>query len=316
MLFHRVTVMKKLLSVILSIAMVISLASVSFAADITDLLKPFDNSEFFIEGDYTIHYRVYEAENARKQVMLLHGFGLSTASFELLAEEYVKKGFRVVTVDLPNFGYSSRETIRTNLISREDLVSALIDELGGQWVLGGHSMGGGVAANVAIEHQDKVTGLVLFAPQTSTEQSPFMSAFMISPAMRTLFDVVIKVGTQSDFLMRMLVEMSFSDSEYAKAYDVSRISKPLQIDGTGAGMAIMTSHARGTDTEKFGELKMPIVIVTTTNDKVADADNLGALIDSGADNLKVVTFEEGGHMYMEYAPESACEATYNTILAA
>lgn len=309
-------VMKKLLCAVLSIILVFSAASVAFAADITDLFKPFENSEFFFAGDYTLHYRTYGSDTAEKQVMLLHGFGLSTASFEGLAEEYVKKGFRVVTVDLPNFGYSSRETARTNLVEREELVSALIDELGGSWVLGGHSMGGGVAANVAIERQDKVTGLVLFAPQTSQTQSPFVAAIMKSPAVRTVFDVIIKVGTQADFLMRMLVEMSFSDKEYANNYDVSRISAPLQIDGTGAGMAVMTSHAQGTNIEKFGELKIPMVIVTTTNDQVADADNLNALINSGAENLKVVTFEEGGHMYMEYAPESACEATYQTILAA
>lgn len=308
--------MKKLLAVLLSLLMVFSVSSAAFAADITDLIKPFENSEYFVAGDYVLHYRVYEPPVALKQVMLLHGFGLSTASFEGLAEEYVKKGFRVVLVDLPNFGYSSRETTDTNIVEREDLVSALIDELGGKWVLGGHSMGGGVAANVAIERQDKVTGLVLFAPQTSQTQSPFVGAIMKSALVRTLFDVIIKFGTQSDFLMRALVEMSFSDKEYAKNYDISRISAPLQIDGTGAGMAIMTSHAQGTNTQKFGELKIPMVIVKTTNDQVANADNLNALINSGAENLEVVTKEEGGHMYMEYAPESACEITYKTVLKA
>ena len=308
--------MKKLLSVLLAVLMAFSAVTFAFAADTSEAEKPFENSEFFTVGDYTLHYRTYEPLVAVKQVMLLHGFGLSTASFEGLAEEYMKKGFRVVLVDLPNFGYSSRETATTELLEREELVSALIDELGGKWVLGGHSMGGGVAANIAIERQDAVTGLVLFAPQTSQTQSAFVAAIMKSALVRTVFDVIIKLGTKSDMIMRMLVEMSFSDAEYAENYDVSRISKPLQIDGTGAGMAIMTSHAQGTNIEKFGALKIPMVIVTTTNDQVADADNLNALINSGAERLEVVTFEEGGHMYMEYAPESACEATYKTILSA
>lgn len=313
---HEKTFMKKILSVVLVVIMLFSVTSIALASDEAGVEAPFENSKFFTTGDYTLHYRTYEPSVAIKQVMLLHGFGLSTASFEGLAEEYVKKGFRVVTVDLPNFGYSSRETARTNLVEREELVSALIDELGGKWVLGGHSMGGGVAANVAIERQDAVTGLVLFAPQTSQTQSPFVAAIMKSALMRTVFDVIIRFGTQSDYLMRMLVEMSFSDKEFAENYDLSRISAPLQIEGTGAGMAVMTSHAQGTNIEKFGELKIPVVIVTTTNDQVADADNLNALINSGAENLTVVTFEKGGHMYMEYAPESACEATYQTILAA
>ena len=134
--------MKKIIAVLLAVLMAFSVSASALAADTEDTSKPFENSEFFTSGDYTLHYRTYEPLVAVKQVMLLHGFGLSTASFEGLAEEYVKKGFRVVLVDLPNFGYSSRENAKTNIVEREELVSALIDELGGKWVLGGHSMGG------------------------------------------------------------------------------------------------------------------------------------------------------------------------------
>lgn len=307
--------MKKLLSVLLSLLMIFSLSVSAFSAN-TQQEKPFDNSNFYSVGDYTVHYRTYEPSLiAVKQVMLLHGFGLSSASFESLAKEYVKKGFRVVLVDLPNFGYSSRETAETELLSREDVVGSLIDNLGGKWVLGGHSMGGGIAVNVAIQKADKVTGLVLFSPQTSQSQSPITATLLRSSLMKTLFEVVIKYASRSDIIMRKMVELSFSDSEYAKSYDLTRISKPLQISGTGAGMAIMSSHAKGTDISKLSALKIPMVIIKTENDRVANADNLNALVNCGAENLKLLTFEKGGHMYMEYDSVNACEVTYKTILS-
>lgn len=307
--------MKKFLSVLLSLLMIFSLSVFAFSAN-AQQEKPFDNSSFYSVGDYTVHYRTYEPSLiAVKQVMLLHGFGLSSASFESLAKEYVKKGFRVVLVDLPNFGYSSRETAETELLSREDIVGSLIDNLGGKWVLGGHSMGGGIAINVAIQKTDKVTGLVLFSPQTSQSQSPITATLLRSSLMKTLFEMVIKYASRSDIIMRKMVELSFSDSEYAKSYDLTRISKPLQISGTGAGMAIMSSHAKGTDISKLSALKIPMVIIKTENDRVANADNLNALVNCGAENLKVLTFEKGGHMYMEYDSVNACEVTYKMILS-
>ena len=162
--------MKKALSLILAVIMAFSLCTVAFAADTAE--KPFDNSNFFCSGEYTLHYRTYEPDGKTKgQILLVHGFCLSTASLEGIAEEYQKAGYFVVTVDAPNFGYSTRENLDMELVDRESLIFALAEELGGTWVVGGHSMGGGIALNLASMYPETFTGLVLFAPQTNSETS-------------------------------------------------------------------------------------------------------------------------------------------------
>ncbi|MGN1195266.1 MAG: alpha/beta fold hydrolase [Acutalibacteraceae bacterium] len=305
--------MKKILSVFLSLILVFSLTSVAFAAE-TETELPFENSSFFEIGDYTLHYRTYPAETQEKgQIMLLHGFGLSSVSFEGLAAEYAENGYRVVTVDLPNFGYSSRETKKTELVDREELVFALMQSLGGEWILGGHSMGGGIAINIANEHPESISALFLFAPQTSAEIDFPLSLVVTSPAVLSIFEVLIALGSRIPSVIRKLVEMSFSDAEYAGQYDVSKIAKPLQIKGTGRGIAIMASHARATDLEKFSSLSVPVVIVTAENDKIAMADNLNAIISAAPETAGTVTFSEGGHMMMEYSPKAVCQATLNLI---
>ncbi len=300
--------MKKALSLLLALLMMFSLTTVAFAAD----EKPFENSSFFTTGDYTLHYRTYQPEGkAKNQILLVHGFCLSTASLEGIAEEYMKAGYKVVTVDAPNFGYSSRETKEMELVDRETLIYNLAEELGGTWIVGGHSMGGGIALNLATDHPEKFTGLVLYAPQTVAEMSGAMK--VVASFMGAMYNLILKIALKLPFLVRILVEMSFSDAEYAKGYDLSRISDPLSVEGTGTGLAVMMTHARGVDFEKVAQLSIPAVVITAKEDKVAMADNLNQIINALGEDAVTYECEKGGHMMMEYNPSLVAEKTLPTI---
>lgn len=304
--------MKKLLALIMSFVMIFSLVTVAFAEGEETL--PFDNSAFFTSGEYKIHYRTFEPEGKVKdQIFLLHGFCLSTVSLEGVAAEYAKAGYRVVLADAPNFGFSTRETSKMSLVDREVLLFELIESLGGTWIVGGHSMGGGIAINLAVDHPETFTGAVLFAPQTSAEASGFMALMSKSAFMQTLYTLVLKIALMFPSLVRSLVEMSFSSKEFAASYDLSRITRPFTLPGSGAGVAIMASHTRGSDLEAFSALDIPCVILTAADDRVAAADNLQAIIDNAPEGAVVVKDLEGGHMMMEYNPALTAELTLPVI---
>ncbi len=303
--------MKKNISLILSALIVFTFSIKAFAVPAEG---PFSNSRFYDSGDYTLHYRVFEPDTeAEKQIMLIHGFCLSTVSLEGVAEEYRKKGYRTVLVDAPNFGYSSRETNTTLLRSREELIGSLMAELGGKWIVGGHSMGGGIAINLACDYSETVTGLVLFAPQTSAHTEGSVQNPALNMMMQTVYNTILSFCLKFPFLVRLFVSMSFSDSVYAKDYDLSRVTAPLSLPGTGAGISIMTTHTRGPEFSKLKALDIPCVIITAENDKVAMADNLKAIIDNSPADTVVYEFAEGGHMMMEYAPAEVAAKTFSTV---
>ena len=294
--------MKKVLSLILVLSMLLSLGVSAFAVPIPE--KPYDNSNFFNYKDYTLHYRTYEGDPTdKKQILLVHGFCLSTASLEGIAEEYMSAGYDVITVDAPNFGYSSRETRKTELLDREKVIHALMCHIGGRWIVGGHSMGGGIAINIATDYSEDVSGLVLYAPQTNTKAEGLMSKVSASYMMQTVYNIILAFALRMPFLVRMLVEMSFSDKEYADSYDLKRITAPLSVDGTGGGITMMASHTRDSDFEKLSALEIPCVIFTATEDRVAMAENLQKIIDSAPEGKEVYNLEKGGHMMMEYNPK-------------
>ena len=303
--------MKKLTSVLLAVLMVFSLTVTSFAANEE---KPFDNSKFYTEGDYTIHYRVFEPSDAvRGQIFLVHGFCLSTVSLEGVAAEYAGAGYRVVLADAPSFGYSTKENSKTKLVDREVLFYGLLKELGGKWIVGGHSMGGGIAINLATDYPEITEGAILFAPQTSNEMSGVTAMLMRSGIMQTMYSLVLKLALLFPSIVRSLVEMSFSDKEFAADYDLSRITAPFTLEGSGPAVAIMASHTRGSNLEAFSQLDIPCVILTARDDRVANADNLQAIIDNAPEGTVVHKDLEGGHMMMEYNPALAAELTLEVI---
>ncbi len=303
--------MKKVLSLILTLVLMFTAIPFAFAVNTE---KPFSNSAFHEVGDYKLHYRTYEAEGEEKnQILLIHGFCLSTATFEGLAEIYAENGYKTVLVDVPNFGYSSRETDKTDLMDREDVIFSLMEALGGTWIVGGHSMGGGLAINLATDHPETVTGLVLFAPQTSFEGSAPTTLFGSKPQ-QIMMEVVRTVILWFPLIIRyVLVAGSFSSMEFAKDYDITKITDPFTIKGTGAGIAIMSTHTRGSDLSKLKELNIPCAVITATEDKVASAENLKEIIDNSPEGTYVCNFEEGGHMMMEYDPVKASEETLPII---
>ena len=107
--------------------------------------------------------------------------------------------------------------------------------------------------------------------------------------------------------------MSFSDKAYANEYDLTRITDPMSIKGTGAGITIMAAHAKGPDFEKIAQLGIPSVVITAKEDKVAQAENLQAIISALGENAVVYECEKGGHMMMEYDPVLVSEKTLPVI---
>ena len=293
--------MKKITAILLSVLMVISaFGIISFAADEAD--KPFENSEFFEIGDYSIHYRQFPVDNAKGQIFMIHGFGLSTYTFEFIIPELNKMGYSCVAADIPSFGYSTREDFSTKQISREELMYSLMTSLNDDsWILAGHSMGGGVALNMATlyEADETIESLVLFCPAAMNGIPVFAKDMMKSTVMATACEVFFHIGTRFTFPFRMLLEMSVMDEEFCKDYDLSKISDPLKIKGTGRSIAVSSANAMETDFSAVAELEIPSLLFTAEKDMVVtDMTDIRTALEATG---KLTQYEVigGGHMAHE-----------------
>lgn len=120
------------------------------------------DDHFFTSGGVTLHYREI---GQGEPVVLLHDFGARLESWSPLADS-LARNFRVIVPDLRGFGQSSKPATASGYGHHwVDDVVGLLDQLGKPTAhVIGHSLGGAVAINLALDHPARVASLTLVAP--------------------------------------------------------------------------------------------------------------------------------------------------------
>ncbi len=124
--------------------------------------RPPHQAEWLDAGGVLV--RTVRAGSGDTTLLLLHGYGESLttwrATFDALAI-----GHRAIAIDLPGFGGSAKPDVSYSLAAMTGRLSGFIDRwTSGPVVVIGHSMGGELAASLALARPDRVKLLVLIAP--------------------------------------------------------------------------------------------------------------------------------------------------------
>ncbi len=305
--------MKKILSVILCAVMLFGLCAPALAAAPQEL--PYADSAFFDYGEYRLHYRVKEASSPKGQIMMLHGFAESTYSWENLSAILVENGYTCVLVDLPDFGFSSRETKETVRLPREDIVHALMTALSDEpWYLAGHSMGGYVALSVAQVYPESVKNLLLYGTSGNDGVPAQTSGITSNDFLASVMGPMMELMGKNPLLVRLLLAVAIQDLDYVMHYDVEAIIAPFRIKGTGTGAIYNFSMLNNTDYEAVSRMR-PILFMNGDKDKViSDAArvNLRAALPEGSVDHVVAG---GGHMFIENLAAEAAAVTLSFLAA-
>ncbi len=290
--------MKKIISILCIFAMLFSTFTVTaFAADTS--YKPYEESQYFTYGDYDIHYRIIPAQGKfRGRIMMLHGFMCSTYAWRNMAAEMSKKGYECVLADLPNFGYSTRETPETKVIPRETLITELMKSIApmNEWILAGHSMGGGVAVNIAIKNP--VKSLLLYCPAPQSEFPEAMESIIRSDIMKGTMNAFFKYGTEIDPLVKTVIFMATLDCKFSCEYDVDGVTDAVQYDGFGAGMCEMMYNVLPTDLANADKIDCPVLLVQADGDLILNAQMKNQM-NSAFPDASSYTVRGGGHQCIE-----------------
>src|SRR5579875_1785699 len=223
---------------------------------------------------------------------------------------------RVVALDLPGFGHSPMPVEEISISRYARLLDGLLGELGiDAAAVVGNSMGGFVAAELAIAFPQRVERLVLVsAAGISTTAEPRTTRAM--PALRRMQTVLAATGgwvaSRSDaFTRRPRLREALLNLVVRHPSRLPAALAAEQVRGAGkpgfiqALQSILDYDVR----ERLPEIACPTLIVWGDGDRlipVRDADRFAELI---PDSRKVI-FEDTGHMAMLERP-----AAFNELLA-
>jgi len=133
---------------------------------------PMDGRHIDIDGE-RIHYVEYgNGDGKGPPVVFVHGLCGQMRNFAYLPLEALAREHRVILIDRPGSGYSTRgPQTPANVRAQAKAVAHLIGELGLDSgvvapVLVGHSLGGAVALAVALDYPESISRLALIAPLT------------------------------------------------------------------------------------------------------------------------------------------------------
>lgn len=273
-------------------------------------MKPFENSQYWVCGDYAMHYRIDKAAGKEKgKFFLLHGFWMNTMFYDELVEKLNAEGYTVYRVDMPSFGYSTRETKGIDYVRPADVIAKMIADLddGKGFILYGHSMGGSVAMEVALLAPKHVKALILNAPMFMRNSNDKQAERFLEPRMVSLLTTEAKLIQKLNKAIKLFVYVMTWDKDYAKSFDAKRFTAPFADPDAGESLGFFTGHVKKPDVKTLKNIKAPVQYVAGSRDlfvNKGDAKKIRKALPKGTD-CRVI--KGAGHCFPQAQTDLAVE---------
>ena len=237
--------------------------------------KPYENSHFLTVDSVLFHYREWNDTlgNPRGKVVLVHGFCGSSFSWRKNIEPLVRAGFRVITVDLPSFGYSGRyPDLNQSNSNRARLVWMLLTEIEGAdttgWMVVGHSMGGGVAEAMAILEPARTRSLVIVDGMVFMKSSNLTNTASAAGRNKYVHHFMVDIAKKNIITYHRIDRLL--KSAYGRPPDSTEVMgylAPLLAEGTVESAFGVWTHSREIVKMDIGTLpRIPVLIVWVRKD--------------------------------------------------
>jgi pimeloyl-ACP methyl ester carboxylesterase len=232
-------------------------------------------------------------------VVFVHGFGASLYSWRKTLPPLAAAGYRVIAFDNRGFGFSDKPAHGYGNAAYARLVVALLDSLGiSSAVLVGHSMGGAIAAEVALAHPDRVRGLVLIDAAGYGVRWPG-----VLKAARSRVVGAIATQFRSRWITGRILRSTYADPSKVTAADVDQYYAPVPEPEYGRALrGVLREFRFDTLVGRLGVLQTPTLVVWGDADRwipLRDGSRLASELPRGA----FVVVARTGHAAAEESPD-------------
>lgn len=212
-------------------------------------------------------------------ILLIHGTAAWSGFWREVADHLAARGWRVVAIDLPPFGWSERDSeARYDRAAQAKRLSSVVAELGKPATVVGHSFGAGPATEFALAHPEQVRGLVLvdaaLGELDPKAESTVASAMRLLP----LAELVTAASVTNPAAMEPLLRSMIARKEQARRW-VPTLREPMGRDGTTSAYSAWLPNlftkqdgALSRRSDSLRSIRVPVSLVWGDADTVTPID--------------------------------------------
>jgi pimeloyl-ACP methyl ester carboxylesterase len=247
----------------------------------------------------------YLDEGTGPTLLLVHGLAgqMHNFTYSLLAK--LRHDFRVVILDRPGSGYSTRPANASATISAQArIISGFCKELKlGRPLIVGHSLGGAIALGLALNYPGQVAGLALLAPVTHRPERvppPFDGLVIASPLLRRLIAWTLATPLSITNRERALATLFGPEPvphDFAVRGGGLLNLRPCSFIGASTDL-MATYEELGEMPARYKDLTVPVGVLYGTDDRILDPARHGKGLAAKVLGADLELIEGGGHMIL------------------
>lgn len=231
----------------------------------------------------------------RSAVLLLHGLGVSSNSWQMQVPALVEAGYRVLAPDAPGFGQSSYPGKKNGIAEMAADFAGLLRALAtGPVYVAGISMGGAHALQLVLDHPELVSKLVLV--NTFAHLRPAHLSGWLYFGSRAALVHTLGLKTQA----RLVAKHLFPAPEQAELRRMA-IEQIVQASPQGY-RAAMRALWRFDVRHRLGAVSIPTLVVTASGDRTVRPETQRALA-QGIPNARQAIVHNAGHAVIIDQPQ-------------
>lgn len=248
-------------------------------------------------GDHTVLYS--EGGKGAETVLMVHGFSASADNWNRMAGK-IGKHYRVIAIDLPGWGESTRiDSAKYGYSVQVERLHQFVQNLGLRRLhLIGHSMGGGISARYAANYPEVVITLTLIAPHGIVEPE--------------LSDLAQSVGRGDNWLvvtteagLDRLLNKAFMKRPYIPGPVIKALAKEVVSRSEKTGKIFSEIQITNPPlVDILGQITAPTLIIWGDQDRLIHVST-AQVFHHGIKNSKLVVLHSGHMPPVENGPQCA-----------
>ena len=262
-----------------------------------------------------VHYRDQGNEKDSIPLVLIHGTSSSLHTWEKLTTILNEPGYgnkRVISLDMPAFGLTGPNP--ENRYSYENFVgvidSLLIKLKVNSCIIGGNSLGGGIAWHYTVAHPNKVVKLILIDASGYPKKNEKGSLGFTIAQIPVINNLLLYITPKS--LVRKSLEGVYYDKTLLEETTITRYHELLLCEGNRMAALSLFKNKIAQNTELIKTIQAPTLILWGREDGLISVDNT-QLFNQDIKNSKVIILDKVGHVPNEEAPQKVADAIYSFI---